>query len=113
MRGEAARVEKLTSPSVASRIILRSVYFELPANRSGHGIRHGDLAEAEPGEHPAHEAIPFRHRAKRLDDAAVGEAEVAGGGGDLDARELAQHPVVRCARSCRLSQPSGRSVMTP
>ena len=61
-------------------------------------VRDADLAKAEPGEHAAHEPVLLRHRAEGLDDAAVGEAEVACGGGDLDAGEPAQHAVVRACR---------------
>jgi hypothetical protein len=61
-------------------------------------VFHGDLAEAEPCEHPAHEAVALRHRAKRLDDAAVREAEVARCRRNVDARELAQQAVVDAGR---------------
>jgi hypothetical protein len=66
------------------------VYFELPANRSG--------TVAQPREHPTDETVPLRHRAERVDDATVREAEIARGCRDLNGRQLAEQPVVdaRC-----------------
>ncbi len=55
--------------------------------------RHDGLAEADPGEHAAHEAVALRHGEEGVERLAVDEAEIADVAGNLDVAELAQQAI--------------------
>jgi len=93
----SGRVEKLTSPSVASRIILGACTSTVP--QTVRGLRRERRSDGSRATRTCpDEAVALRHRAERLDDAPVGESEVAGRRGNVDVRELAQEAVVETGR---------------
>ncbi len=57
------------------------------------------LAEADPGEHAADEAILFAHGAEHVERLAVDQAEVADVSGDFDRRQPVHHLVEQARRS--------------
>ncbi len=56
--------------------------------------------EADPDEHPLHEAPPFRHLAQRVESRAGEQAEVSGVLRDLDGAQPVDDPVEQMGRAC-------------
>src|SRR4030095_12589404 len=56
---------------------------------------HLGLTEPDPGEHAADESVLLAQRPESVESLAIDEAIVAGVGGDRDARQAAQDPVVQ------------------